>query len=59
MLPTKSRVRYPMWVRITCCLVPVGCVPLVFAAAMCGVEVGWTVMMSVVALGGYVVRSII
>ena len=55
----KSRVPYPLWVRIICCLAPVGCVVVLCISATFGAQISWPVAASIFGLCGYVVRSVI
>jgi hypothetical protein len=59
MCPSKSRFRYPLWVRITCCLVPVVCVLALCIAAIFGAAINWPVAASITGLCVYVVKTIV
>jgi hypothetical protein len=59
MRPSKTRMRYPLWVRVTCCLTPLACVAGLCLAAVLGVSVPWSLAASVSALAGYVIKSVV
>ena len=59
MPPSHSRFRYPQWLRITCCLMAVGCAPALVIAAICGAPITLPVAASIAGLSAYVVRKIV
>ena len=59
MPPSKSRVRYPLWVSITCCLVPVACVLALCIAAIFGAPISWPVAASVTWLCRHVFKAVV
>jgi hypothetical protein len=59
MRSSRSHARYPLWVRVTCCLVPVASILALSIAAIFGAEISWPVAASVAGLSGYVVRTVV
>lgn len=59
MRPSKSRRRYPLWVRVTCCLIPLACVLALCIAAIFGAPITWSVAACVTGLCGYVIKTVL
>lgn len=56
---SKSRLRYPLWVRVVCCVTPLLCVLALSVGAAFGTTITWGIAIAVASLCGFVIRQVV